>query len=498
MERRTDAAFAELVRRHVDLVYSAAKRMVCDSHLAEDVTQNVFSVLAQNAGTLRDCQVLAGWLHRTTQNVAANLVRSEVRRHSREQKAAAMNELLSTETGLWEDLIPHLDAALGELSEPDRDALLLRYFERKSAREMALTLGTSEEAAQKRVSRAAEHLRELLQHRGVTTASAGALVAMLSTHAVQAAPIGLAISISAGAGLIGSSAISLSSTTVVKTLTMTALHKTLIAAALAVAVATAGYKMHQTTLRAQERQSSIQAEASNAAMLLSLSNKVQALEARNSVLVASLAQANIEKSRLTTEREQARHSAALYKELVNQGNSKDNNSTNEYPTQRHLAVGMGRFARMVANLSKDESSLSLEEQAANNMAKANAFAELSKLVQALNQLKANSSGADSKEDSSDSMALLLYGALDLDQQQFGQIYDLVQKYKQQAKENGYNDENPSPESVTAGKAVWEAAKAEIQTLLTTEQSTHFDDIWKNFEFAPGGKFNFNPKLNSSY
>ena len=149
-ERRSEAAFAELVRRHVDLVYSAARRMVCDSHLAEDVTQGAFTALARSAPQLTDRAVLSGWLHRTTQNIAAQTVRTDVRRRAREQEAAAMNELLASEPECnWEEIVPHLDAALGELSEADRDALLLRYFERKSAPEMAQVLGVSDEAAQK-------------------------------------------------------------------------------------------------------------------------------------------------------------------------------------------------------------------------------------------------------------------------------------------------------------------------------------------------------------
>src|SRR3954469_7860635 len=92
---QSESAFAELVRRHVDLVYSAARRMVGDSHLAEDVTQAVFAALAKNAGGLDRHPVLSGWLHRTAQNLAANTVRSEVRRRHREQEATAMNELIS-------------------------------------------------------------------------------------------------------------------------------------------------------------------------------------------------------------------------------------------------------------------------------------------------------------------------------------------------------------------------------------------------------------------
>src|SRR5437016_11668467 len=76
---RSEPAFSELVHRHVDFVYSAALRMVCDSHLAQDVTQNVFVALAKDAARITDHRVLSGWLHRTAQNVAAQAVRTDVR-----------------------------------------------------------------------------------------------------------------------------------------------------------------------------------------------------------------------------------------------------------------------------------------------------------------------------------------------------------------------------------------------------------------------------------
>src|SRR2546423_7168240 len=105
--------------------------MVKDAHLAEDVTQSVFVALSRNAAHLSARPVLSGWLHRTARNLAAKTVRSEVRRSAREQKALAMKETLSTETEvIWEDIAAHLDSALGELAEEDRDALLLRYLPR--------------------------------------------------------------------------------------------------------------------------------------------------------------------------------------------------------------------------------------------------------------------------------------------------------------------------------------------------------------------------------
>jgi RNA polymerase sigma factor (sigma-70 family) len=245
-ECRSEPAFAELARRHVDLVYSAALRMVRDSHLAEDVTQGTFMALAQNAHQLAHHPVLSGWLHRTAQNLAVKIIRTDTRRRAREQEAAPMIALLSPESDApWEHIAPHLDAALGELNEPDRDALLLRYFERKSAREMAQILGVSDEAAQKRVNRAVERLRELFAKRGVTV-GAGGLAIIITTNAVQAAPAGLAVAISATAALTGT-ALTTPIATTTKAIAMTTLQKTLVTAALAVVASAGVYEAHQVS-----------------------------------------------------------------------------------------------------------------------------------------------------------------------------------------------------------------------------------------------------------
>ena len=192
----SEAAFVGIVDRYVDLVFSAAFRMLGDVDAAKDVTQNVFVALAQNSKKLTDRPALAGWLHNTARNLAAKSIRSDVRRRTHEQEAAIMNELLSSPRDAnWDHIAPYLDEALGELGESDRDAVLLRYFKNQDLRTIGASLGISEDAAQKRVSRAVERLREFFARRGIAVAASG-LVLVLSVNAVQAAPAGLAASIS--------------------------------------------------------------------------------------------------------------------------------------------------------------------------------------------------------------------------------------------------------------------------------------------------------------
>ena len=232
VERRVEAAFNELVHRHVDLVYSAAIRMVRDPHLAEDVTQGAFIALARQASELVQRATVAGWLHRTTQNIAAQTVRTIERRRAREQEAFAMSEQISSSADAWwEQIEPHLDAALGQLNDADRDAVVLRYFHKKSAAEIASLLGVSDDAAQKRVSRAVEKLREVFAKNKITIA-AGSLGILISANAVQAAPAGLATKILA--------------TTSVLTVTagMTAIQKLFIVGFAAVAIGGGIYSFH--------------------------------------------------------------------------------------------------------------------------------------------------------------------------------------------------------------------------------------------------------------
>ena len=163
-----------------------------------------------------------------------------------------MNILLSeTPDASWQEVAPHLDAALGQLDDVDRDAVLLRYFEKKSAREMAAQLGISDDAAQKRVSRAVERLREFFAKRGVTVGASG-LAVVISANAVQAAPVGLALTISTAAVLTGTTLATTATITATKAIAMTAFQKTIVTATIAVLAGAGIYEARQASqLRGQ-------------------------------------------------------------------------------------------------------------------------------------------------------------------------------------------------------------------------------------------------------
>jgi RNA polymerase sigma factor (sigma-70 family) len=198
---RSEPAFAELVGRHVDLVYSAALRqMGGDHHRAQEVTQMVFIDLARKAAALHRHPVLAAWLHRSTYYGAAALRRREGRRQKYE-RAAVSEAVASADEGeaiAWEGVRPVLDDALNELCERDREAILLRFFSNRPFAEVGRQMSMTENAARMRVERALGKLHALLARRGITSSSA-ALAAMLAGHGVAAAPLGVATATTGGA-----------------------------------------------------------------------------------------------------------------------------------------------------------------------------------------------------------------------------------------------------------------------------------------------------------
>jgi RNA polymerase sigma factor (sigma-70 family) len=201
-EGRNEAAFTEIVARHTDLVYSAALRQVNCPEVARDVVQGVFAALARAARALckgRDEHAsLAGWLYRSTRNISLKLRRDQFRRQSRERQTMQEFEHVAEIVPDWDRLRPVLDEAMSGLGDADHDALVLRYFRNQDLRAVGTALGVSEDAAQKRVSRALERLRSEFKRRGVST-TAEALTAGVSANAITAAPAGLAASAAAAA-----------------------------------------------------------------------------------------------------------------------------------------------------------------------------------------------------------------------------------------------------------------------------------------------------------
>ncbi len=252
-QQGSEKAFTLLVTRHLDLVYSTALRQVRSSQLAEEIAQSVFTDLARNVRQLRHDTVLAAWLYQVTRRTALNVSRAEGRRQAREQIAVELADMNATSSD-WTQIEPWLDEAMETLDEPDRAAILLRYFENKSLRDVGETLGVGEDAAQKRVSRAVERLREFFSKRNVTVGASG-LAVPISTNAVQAAPVGLAAAIFSAATLAGAAFQTSTALAATKTIAMTTLQKTLITAALVVAAGAGIYEKRHSLKLQKEIQS---------------------------------------------------------------------------------------------------------------------------------------------------------------------------------------------------------------------------------------------------
>ncbi len=356
----SESAFTELVQRQINLVYSTALREAHgDAFLAEDITQAVFINLAQKAAKLKSHPALAGWLYTSVRQTAANLRRASERRHRRED--AAMSELIPAASGEpgWEQVRPVIDDAMHELNDVDRAAVVLRFFQDRSLKEVGQALGVNENAARMRVDRALEKLRSLLAKRGVTSTAAG-LAALLAASVANAAPAGLAVTVAASA-VTGAGAASSTALTLLKVLTMTKLQASAIGFCIVAAVALPAWQ--QTRIQQLTRQNSELQEQS--ASLPALRQQVQRLQQASAEpaeverLRASETRLLAEVNRLRGQAGNARRATAETAQLRNALNQRDHQSTNSpmLSGAMSMAQGMleqqlqGRLARMKAKLN---------------------------------------------------------------------------------------------------------------------------------------------------
>ncbi|HEV8291711.1 MAG TPA: sigma-70 family RNA polymerase sigma factor [Tepidisphaeraceae bacterium] len=232
-------AFEELVKRHVDLVYSSALRQVKDVHLAEDVSQAVFMVLSKKAASLAAQKpgVLAGWLFKVTRYTAANAIKTQRRRriHEAEVMTNTPAQVQPDEDEQWREMAPHLDDAMNDLPAADRNVLLMRFFSNRSHQEIATVLNISEDASKKRLSRAIDRLRTLLEHRGVTASAT--IGNVLLAKAVHNAPAHLS---TACAKLDGTSAAAILAKGALLTMTISKLKTAAVVAIVILLLGSAG------------------------------------------------------------------------------------------------------------------------------------------------------------------------------------------------------------------------------------------------------------------
>src|SRR5262249_388448 len=169
----------------------------------QEISQNVFAALARKAWRFGPDDSLPAWLYQSTLLEAREWLRGELRRRRREQTAVELGTTMRTpeEHSALRALVPLLDEALLSLREKDRTALLLRFYERLSLRDVGAVLGIGEDAAQKRVAGALEKVVVFFRSRGFRTATIATTTAALQ-HTAVSAPAAVAAAVTRAAAQV--------------------------------------------------------------------------------------------------------------------------------------------------------------------------------------------------------------------------------------------------------------------------------------------------------
>lgn len=385
----------------------------------------------------------------------------------------------------WEEVSPHLDAALGDLADADRDAVLLRYFENKSAQEIAILLGTSAEAARKRVRRAVEKLRENLAGRGITAGCAG-LTTVISANAVQAAPAGLAATFSIAA-LAGSSA----TVTATQVLAMTTLQKSLVAI---VVTALAGFGIYQTK-RVSELEEQVRASRSEDAPLVVTERQPQEASDRNP---AGLARNNqrlvgrkndLEQKNDALEEESARTKAALDMTMQQAEFLGDIAMKFASGDEIHVPESLPELAVLYGQAKRRARDFYQKWDGRIPAGDAPDAAEYQKELDAcvtddatlLKAFQTVDGSLDDPQGRREFQSMQLYGALDLDEAAYGRVCQVVERF--------YTDSDyhklSSRFRPETGVEAWEEKRndagrkviAELRSCLTPRQQADFDRLY---------------------
>ena len=337
-ENGTEAAFTDLVARHIPLVYSTALRLVNgDTHLAQDVTQRVFSDLARKAKAVAKRiserqEILPGWLFTSSRFAATTAVRANRRRNKYEQEAISMLDQVSSLSGDpekdWAGLRPLLDEAMSRLPVKDRDAVVLRFFQGKELSIVGATLGLTEDAARMRVSRALAQLRRFLTERGVNL-SDSVLTALIASHSINALPPGLAAAVAATA----TSVTAATGVGFLKMMVMAKFKSAALAATIA-GLAAPWFFQHRGAARLRRENQT----------LINQIGSFQALQRSSAELAQQLEKTKLQNQEQLYELMRLRAEAAVSQHITSEDTSKASTIPNEPPAQAGLISEKAKLA----------------------------------------------------------------------------------------------------------------------------------------------------------